>query len=135
MRRQYEREIADWLSEAADPLEVIIEMDRWVAVIVIQIWSVNRLFRTKLLSHPTFRTGRPSGQADAVFASHRDARRAGGGPATDTSSVFTTMTATNRISRTRKKKNHIIDENIVICLSIMNVLMVLIFKSLITEEI
>jgi len=46
--RSSEREIADWLSEAADPLEVIIEMDR---------------------------TGRPSGQAEAVFASHRDAKR------------------------------------------------------------
>ena len=68
--RSSEREIADWLSEAADPLEVIIEMERWVAAIVIQlvIWSVIWLF-------PTFRTGRPSGQADAVFASHRDARR------------------------------------------------------------
>ena len=47
--RSSEREIADWLSEAADPLEVIIEMERWVAAIVIQlvIWSVIWLFRTK----------------------------------------------------------------------------------------
>ena len=45
--RSSEREIVDWLSEAADPLEVIIEMDRWVAAIAIQIWSVNWLFRTK----------------------------------------------------------------------------------------
>ena len=31
--RASEREIADWLSEAADPDEVIIIMDRWVKVI------------------------------------------------------------------------------------------------------
>jgi len=42
------REISDWLSEAAYPEEVIIIMDR---------------------------TGRPSGQADAIFSSERDARR------------------------------------------------------------
>lgn len=46
--RASEREIADWLSEAADPDEVIIVMDR---------------------------TGRPSGQADAIFRDERDARR------------------------------------------------------------
>jgi len=42
------REISDWLSEAAYPDEVNIIMDR---------------------------TGRPSGQADAIFSSERDARR------------------------------------------------------------
>merc|ERR1719189_2739511 len=46
--RASEREIADWLSEAADPEDVIIVMDR---------------------------TGRPSGQADAIFREERDARR------------------------------------------------------------
>jgi len=47
--RASEREVEDWLAEAADPVEVIIEMDR---------------------------NGRPSGRADAVFASSREARRA-----------------------------------------------------------
>jgi len=47
--RASEREIEDWLAEAADPLEVVIEMDR---------------------------NGRPSGRADAIFASSREARRA-----------------------------------------------------------
>ena len=45
--RTTEREIADWLSEAADPVDVIIGMDR----------------------------GRPSGKAEAVFSSDREARR------------------------------------------------------------
>ena len=42
-----ERDIADWVSEAADPVDVIIQMDR----------------------------GRPSGRADCVFSSDREARR------------------------------------------------------------
>jgi len=46
--RATEREIADWLSEAAEPDDVIISMDR---------------------------SGRPSGQAEAVFREARDARR------------------------------------------------------------
>jgi len=46
--RASERDITEWLSEAADPEEVVIIMDR---------------------------TGRPSGQADAIFSSERDARR------------------------------------------------------------
>ena len=45
--RVTERDIADWVSEAADPVEVIIQMDR----------------------------GRPSGRADCVFSSDREARR------------------------------------------------------------
>jgi len=45
--RATEREIADWLSEAADPVDVIIGIDR----------------------------GRPNGKAEAVFSSDRDARR------------------------------------------------------------
>ena len=60
--RASEREIADWLSEAADPEEVIIVMDRSVA----RIWNI------QLMS--LFRTGRPSGQADAIFRDERDAR-------------------------------------------------------------
>ena len=32
--RASEREIADWLSEAADPDEVIIVMDRWVVIMM-----------------------------------------------------------------------------------------------------
>jgi len=47
--RATEREIADWISEAAEPEDVIIGMDR---------------------------AGRPSGQAEAVFRDARDARRA-----------------------------------------------------------
>ena len=40
--RASEREIADWLSEAADPDEVIIIMDRWVKVImVIKVIMIN----------------------------------------------------------------------------------------------
>ena len=40
--RASEREIADWLSEAADPDEVIIIMDRWVRVImVIEVMMIN----------------------------------------------------------------------------------------------
>merc|ERR1719495_2166002 len=46
--RATEREIADWLSEAADPVEVIINIGR---------------------------DGRPAGSADAVFETSRDARR------------------------------------------------------------
>jgi len=42
-----EREISDWLSEAAEPVDVIIEMDR----------------------------GRPSGRAECVFSSDREARK------------------------------------------------------------
>ena len=50
--RASEREIADWLSEAADPDEVIIIMDRWVRVIKVKVIIVlvikvimNRWFR------------------------------------------------------------------------------------------
>ena len=60
--RASEREIADWLSEAADPEDVIIVMDR----------SVIRIGNIQLMS--LFRTGRPSGQADAIFRDERDAR-------------------------------------------------------------
>ena len=60
--RASEREIADWLSEAADPEDVIIVMDR----------SVARIGNIQLMS--LFRTGRPSGQADAIFRDERDAR-------------------------------------------------------------
>ena len=42
-----EREISDWLSEAAEPVDVIIELDR----------------------------GRPSGRAECVFSSDREARK------------------------------------------------------------
>ena len=42
-----EREIADWMSEAGDPIDVIIQMDR----------------------------GRPSGRAECVFGSDREAKR------------------------------------------------------------
>ena len=42
-----EREISDWLSEAAEPVDVIIELDR----------------------------GRPSGRAECVFSSEREARK------------------------------------------------------------
>jgi len=42
-----EREISDWLSEAAEPVDIIIEMDR----------------------------GRPSGRAECVFSSDREARK------------------------------------------------------------
>ena len=42
-----EREISDWLSEAAEPVDVIIEQDR----------------------------GRPSGRAECVFSSDREARK------------------------------------------------------------
>ena len=45
--RVTEREVADWISEAADPIDVIILMDR----------------------------GRPSGNAECVFSSDREARR------------------------------------------------------------
>ena len=47
--RSSEREISHWLGEAADPTEVVIQMDR---------------------------DGRPSGDARAYFDSSRDARRA-----------------------------------------------------------
>ena len=33
--RASEREIEDWLAEAADPVEVIIEMDRWAVTSVV----------------------------------------------------------------------------------------------------
>lgn len=46
--RSTEREIEDWLSEAADPIDVIIEMDS---------------------------SGRPSGRADAIFQTSREAKR------------------------------------------------------------
>lgn len=46
--RATEREIADWLTEAADPVEVIINMGR---------------------------DGRPDGSANAVFETARDAKR------------------------------------------------------------
>ena len=64
--RASEREVEDWLAEAADPVEVIIEMDRLPFVTFLlrfdfMIWLV--------------RNGRPSGRADAVFASSREARR------------------------------------------------------------
>ena len=59
-----EREIADWLSEAADPEDVIIIMDRLVLIIIIIV-----------IISIIIRTGRPSGQADAIFSSERDARR------------------------------------------------------------
>ena len=39
--RASEREIADWLSEAADPDEVIIIMDRWVVNGLGKYWSPN----------------------------------------------------------------------------------------------
>ena len=42
-----EREISDWLSEAAEPVDIIIEMDR----------------------------GRPSGRAECVFSSDREAKK------------------------------------------------------------
>ena len=42
-----EREVADWIGEAADPIDVIILMDR----------------------------GRPSGKAECVFSSDREARK------------------------------------------------------------
>ena len=45
--RVTEREVADWVGEAADPVDVIIQMDR----------------------------GRPSGRAECVFSSDREARR------------------------------------------------------------
>ena len=45
--RVTEREIADWVSEAADPVDVIIQMDR----------------------------ERPSGRAECVFSCDREARR------------------------------------------------------------
>ena len=61
--RASEREIADWLSEAADPDEVIIVMDRYEVIMILE----------SLLILP-FRTGRPSGQADAIFRDERDAR-------------------------------------------------------------
>ena len=60
-----EREIADWLSEAADPEDVIIIMDRLVLIIIIITVIISIIIRT----------GRPSGQADAIFSSERDARR------------------------------------------------------------
>ena len=66
--RASEREIADWLSEAADPDEVIIVMDRLVRVIMMDIGVYNNPLY--------FRTGRPSGQADAIFRDERDARYA-----------------------------------------------------------
>ena len=61
--RASEREIADWLSEAADPDEVVIVMDRYEVIMILE---------SLLILH--FRTGRPSGQADAIFRDERDAR-------------------------------------------------------------
>ena len=66
--RASEREVEDWLAEAADPVEVIIEMDRLAFVtFLLRYDSMNMIWLV--------RNGRPSGRADAVFASSREARR------------------------------------------------------------
>ena len=77
--RATEREIADWLSEAADPVEVVINMGRWEK----EEWEQGRdEFHTDYLDKlctvyctlPT-RDGRPAGSADAVFETVGDACR------------------------------------------------------------
>ena len=75
--RATEREIADWLTEAADPVEVSdYGLLGPVDGLVLDLRALSRLLRVSIQVIINMgRDGRPDGSANAVFETARDAKR------------------------------------------------------------
>ena len=75
--RATEREIADWLTEAADPVEVSdYGLLGPVDGLVLDLRALSRLSRVSIQVIINMgRDGRPDGSANAVFETARDAKR------------------------------------------------------------